>query len=226
MDYAILEDMIDAHLLIEDLSPGQVLQTNMTVDPFTIQVHDPCGDRLLAPYGSDTGYSGYVMLYSILGDQSIIDTADTRNLKLLRSFICSLKVMTSNTALLGELDCVLSYMSGVGGCWNSCLPEMRGIWLGVDEIRHFECTEDIFIWIFDPGGRMHYISGERISLSRVNCLDCFDHVITYQRLFRKMIPPSQADIDVLLVDLSSQTLAFLKLHSPATKEIQSGEQKS
>ena len=167
VDFSISEDMIAPQLLIDDLLPGSLMLSNLTETAYTLQVSDPLGDRLLDTYGSDVGYSGYAMLHSVLGDQEIIDMADVRRLKEMRVFIDSLRVMTSSSSLLIELDCVLIYMKGVVGCWHRSLPESVGLWLGAAEIREIAGTEDIFIWVYEPGCPMDYVSAEKVSLACV-----------------------------------------------------------
>ena len=129
VEYSIYEDMIGHQLLIDDLVPGSILLSNLLVQAYTLQVGDPRGDRLLATYGSDTGYSGYSMLHSVLGDQEAIDMADVRCLKEMRVFVSSLRVMASTSLLKEEIDCVLTYMNGVIGCWPRTLPETVGRWI-------------------------------------------------------------------------------------------------
>jgi len=221
VDFSIREDMIEAQLVIEDLSPGRILQSNDNVEAFTIQVGDPCGGRLMATYGSDTGYSGYVMLHSVLGDQAVIDTADVRNLKVLRQFIDTMRCLTHDKSLLEELNCVLQYMRGVGGCCHSSLPETWGMWLGVTEVRQFVGTEDILFWLHEPAGSMHYISGEKMSLAQIERMDLSDHVMIHKRMFRQFAPPSQDDIDILLQDLSLKVCAFLRSHISKSLDVQS-----
>jgi len=221
VDFSIREDTIDAHLAIEDLSPGCILQANEVADAFTIQVGDPCGSRQMATYGSDIGYSGYVMLHSVLGDQEVIDTADIRNLKVLRQFIDTMRCLTFDKSLLEELDGVLQYMRGVGGCCYSSLPETWGMWLGATEVRQFAGTDDIMIWSHEPVGLMHYTSGEKLSLTRIKRLDLSDHVLIRKRMFWRFSPPTQDDIDLLLQDLSRKLCIFLRAHMSKSLEIQS-----
>jgi len=221
VDFSIREDTIDAQLVIEDLSPGCILQSNEVADAFTIQVGDPCGGRQLATYGSDIGYSGYVMLHSVLGDQEAIDTADVRNLKVLRQFIDISRCLTFDKSLLEELDGLLQYMRGVGGCCHSSLPETWGMWLGATEVRQFAGTDDIMIWSHEPAGLMHYTSGEKLSLARIKRFDLLDHVLIRKRMFWKFFPPTQDDINLLLQDLSRKVCIFLRAHLSKSLDIQS-----
>jgi len=221
VDFSIREDTIDAHLAIEDLSPGCILLSNEVADAFTIQVGDPCGGRQMATYGSDIGYSGYVMLHSVLGDQEAIDTADIRNLKALRQFIDTMRCLTSDKSLLEELDGLLQYMRGVGGCCHSSLPETWGMWLGATEVRQFAGTDDIMIWSHEPAGLMHYTSGEKLSLARIKRFDLLDHVLIRKRMFWKFFPPTQDDINLLLQDLSRKVCIFLRAHLSKSLDIQS-----
>jgi len=142
VDYSTHVEVIGPQLLIEDLHPGGLLLSNLVNRAFTFQISDPRGSRLLATYGSDTGYSGYAMLHSVLGDQKAIDMEDVRCLKEMRCFVNSLRVMAGSSFLREEMDCVLSYMNGVIGCWHRSLPETGGIWLGVTEIRDFAGTDE------------------------------------------------------------------------------------
>jgi len=212
VDFSIYEDMIIPQLMIDDLHPGGLLLSNITVDAFTLQVSDPRGERLLATYGSDTGYSGYAMLHSVLGDQEVIDMADARKLKVMRVFVTSLRAMTCSQSLKEEIDCVLSYMKGFEGCSNRSLPESRGLWLGPSDIRDIAGTDNIFIWLYEPGSPMDYISSEKISLNCVLCLDSMDHVVSYRKMFRKFDPLTQLDLAPLLLALSDQVGSFLKAH--------------
>ena len=203
-------DVIGPQLLIEDLHSGGLLLSNLVDKAFTFQISDPRGTRLLATYGSDTGYSGYAMLHSVLGDQKVIDMADVRCLKEMRCFVTSLRVMAGSSSLKEEMDCVLSYMNGVIGCWHRSLPEIGGIWLGVTEIRDFAGTDDIFVWIFQPGCRMEYSSAEKLSFSCLRRVDSMDHVLSHKRMFRKILNPSQSEVDPLLEDLECQISSFLR----------------
>ena len=204
--------MIGPQLVINGLHPGGLLMANHIDKAYTLQIRDPRGDRLLATYGSDTGYSGYAMLHSVLGDQDVIDMADVRRLKEMRIFVNSLRVMACSLSLREEIDCVLSYMNGVIGCWHRTLPESGGVWLSVSEIRDIAGTENIFVWVYQPGERMQYSSAERLSLSCLRCLDSMDHVLSHKRMFRKIVHPSQSEVDPLLLDLEGQLSIFLGEH--------------
>ena len=221
VDFSMYEDMISPQLMIDDLHPGGLLLSNITLDAYTIQVNDPRGSRLLASYGSDTGYSGYAMLHSVLGDQEVIDMADARLLKVMRVFVTSLREMTCCPSLKEELDCVLSYMKGIEGCTNRSLPESRGLWLGPLDIRDIAGTDNIFIWVYEPGCRMEYISSEKVTLSCVSCLDGMDHVISYRRMFMKFDPPTQTDLAPLLEALSYQLGLFLRAHLASSQSLSS-----
>ena len=212
VDFSISEDMIAPQLLIDDLLPGSLMLSNLTETAYTLQVSDPLGDRLLDTYGSDVGYSGYAMLHSVLEDQEIIDMADVRRLKEMRVFIDSLRVMTSSSSLLIELDCVLTYMKGVVGCWHRSLPESVGLWLGAVEIREIAGTEDIFIWVYEPGCPMDYVSAEKVSLAVVRGIDHMDHVLSHRKMFRKLSYPSYGDFEPLLLSLENQVTGFLRGH--------------
>jgi len=212
VDYLIKEDMIAPQLLIDDLHPGSLLHANLLDKAYTVLMSDTRCDRVGDTYGSDTGYSGYAMLHSVLGSQDVIDMADVRRLKEMRVFIGSLRVMTDSPSLQEELDCVLSYMKGIVGCWHQSLPETVGLWLGVADIRKFAGTEDIFIWVYEPGRPMEYSSAERISLHCVREMDSMDHVISYRRMFRKLTHPPQHDIDAVLLSLEDQVQTFLRNH--------------
>jgi len=111
-----------------------------------------------------------------------------------------------------EIECVLSYMNGVIGCWHRTLPESGGVWLSVSEIRDIAGTENIFVWVYQPGERMQYSSAERLSLSCLRCLDSMDHVLSHKRMFRKIVHPSQSEVDPLLLDLEGQLSIFLGEH--------------
>jgi hypothetical protein len=174
---------------------------------------DARGGCLGDTYGSDIGYSGYAMLHSVLGDQEVIDMADVRRLKEMRVFIGSLRVMTDSIALQEELDCVLSYMKGIVGSWHRSLPESVGLWLGVSEIRTIAGTEDIFIWVYEPGHPMEYVSAERVSLQCLRDMGSMAHVIIHRRMFRKLTHPPQRDIDSLLLSLEDQVMTFLRNHT-------------
>ena len=219
VEYSIYEDMIGPQLLIDDLNPGGLLQSNLLVQAYTLQVGDPRGERLLATYGSDTGYSGYSMLHSVLGVQEVIDMADVRCLKEMRVFVSSLRVMASTSLLKEEIDCVLSYMNGVIGCWHRSLPETVGLWIGVSDIREIAGTENIFVWIYQSGCPMEYSSAEKISLSCLKCLDSMDHVLSYRRMYRKLRHPSQADVEPLLLSLEDQLAAFLREHTDVEPQV-------
>jgi len=212
VDFSVYEDMISPQLIIEDLHPGGLLLINTTPLAYTLQVADHRGDRLLASYGSDTGYSGYAMLHSVLGDQEAIDMADARQLKVMRVFVSSLSVMTCCLPLIEELDCILSYMNGFEGCCNRSLPETRGLWLSPSDIREIAGTENIFIWVYEPGRRLDYISAEKVSLSCVLGLDGMDHVVSHRRMYRGFSPLSQHDLSPLLSDLSNQAGSYLRAH--------------
>ena len=212
VDFSIREDMIAPQLLIDDLLPGSLLLSNLTETAYTLQVRDPLGVRLQETYGSDVGYSGYAMLHSVLGNQEVIDMADVRRLKEMRVFIDSLRVMTSSSSLLIELDCVLTYMKGVVGCWHRSLPQSVGLWLGAAEIREIAGTEDIFIWVYEPGCPMDYVSAEKVSLACVRGIDHMDHVLSHRKMFRKFSHPSQGDLDPLLLLLESQVSILLRDH--------------
>jgi len=212
VDFSVYEDMIRPQLTIEDLHPGGLLLINTTILAYTLQIGDPRGERLLATYGSDTGYSGYAMLHSVLGDQEAIDMADARQLKVMRSFVSSLRVMTCCLPLIEEIDCLLSYMNGFEGCCNRSLPESRGLWLSPSDIREIAGTDNIFIWVYEPGCRMDYINAGKASLSCILGLDCMDHVVSYRRMYRKYTSLSQNDLSPLLSDLSDQVGSFLRAH--------------
>ena len=135
--------------------------------------------------------------------------ADVRRLKEMRIFVNSLRVMACSHSMREEIECVLSYMNGVIGCWHRTLPETGGVWLSVSEIRDIAGTENIFVWIYQPGERMQYSSAEKLSLSCLRCLDSMDHVLSHKRMFRKFIHPSQSEVDPMLVDLEGQLSIFL-----------------
>jgi len=214
VDYSIKEDMIAPQLLIDDLLPGSLLHANLLDKAYSVQMTDARGGCLGDTYGSDTGYSGYAMLHSVLGNQDVIDMADVRRLKEMRVFICSLRVMTDSLALQEELDCVLSYMKGIVGSWHRSLPESAGLWLGVSEIREIAGTEDIFIWVYEPVHPMEYVSAERVSLHRLREIESMDHVVICRRMFRKLIHPPQRDIDSLILSLEDQVTTFLRNYTP------------
>jgi hypothetical protein len=211
VDYAIYEVMIASQLLIEELNPGDLLSSNTLRNAFTLQIIDTCGDRLRDTYGSDVGYSGYSMLHSVLGDQQTIDTADVRQLKAMRQFVSTLRLLTANHSLKMELDGILSYMKGLEGCSCNSLPETRGLWLCADDIREIAGTEDIFLWSFEPCSRWAYRSVERIPIEHLRRFESMDHVLIHRRMFRKVVPPSQIEIDLLLADLSLSVYKFLGL---------------
>ena len=152
------------------------------------------------------------MLHSVLGDQEVIDIADARQLKAMRVFVSSLRVMTCCLPLIEEIDCVLAYMKSIEGCCNRSLPESRGLWLGPSDIREIAGTENIFIWMYNPGSPMDYVSSEKVSLGVVRLLDSMDHVVSHRGMFRKISPLSQLDLAPLLVDLASQAEDFLRMH--------------
>ena len=212
VEYSIDVEMIAPQLLIDDLLPGGLLLSNLIDKAYILQVSDPRGERLQETFGSDIGYSGYAMLHSVLGCQDIIDMADVRRLKEMRAFVSTLEGMTSSSYMQEELDCILTYMKGVVGCWHRTLPEMVGLWLGAPEIREFAGTDDIFIWVYVPGGPMEYVSDAKLSLDCVRNLDLMDHVLLHKKMFRRLCHPSQSDMDPLLHDLERQVSAFLRSH--------------
>ena len=118
--------------------------------------------------------------------------------------------MTSSSYMQEELDCILTYMKGVVGCWHRSLPETVGLWLGASEIREFAGTDDIFIWVYVSGGPMEYVSDAKLSLNCVRNLDLMDHVLLHKKMFRRLCHPSQSDMDPLLHDLERQVSAFLR----------------
>ena len=212
VDFAICEDMIVSQLLIDDLSPGDILHSNTVENAFTLQMSDHLGSRLLQTYGTDVGYSGYSMLHSVLGDNDVIDTADARNLKPLRVFISTLKSMTCNPLIMEELDCVLLFMRGIDGLCSHDLPISRGLWLGVEEVREFAGTDNIFIWRYEEGLHMGFTSSEKVPLSCLRRLDSMDQVLLHHRMFRKLIPAPQDTIVNLLSVLADKVGSFLRLH--------------
>ena len=107
---------------------------------------------------------------------------------------------------------MLSNMNGVIGCWHRSLPETGGVWLGVTEIRDIAGTDDIFVWIFQPGCRLEYSSAEKLSLSCLRRVDAMDHVLSHKRMFRKILNPLQSEVDPLLEDLECQISSFLREH--------------
>jgi hypothetical protein len=216
VDFSVYEDMIRSQLIIEDLHPGGLLLINTTPLAYTLQVADHRGDRLLAAYGSDIGYSGYAMLHSVLGDQEAIDMADARQLKVMRVFVSSLRVMTCCLPLIEELDCIISYMNGFEGCCSRSLPETRGLWLSPPDIRQIAGTDNIFIWVYEPGRRMDYISAEKVSLSCVLGLGCMDHVVSHRRMYRGFLPLSQHDLSPLLSALANQACSYLRAYQASS----------
>jgi len=202
--------MIASQILIDDVLPGGLLLSNLIEKAYILQVSDPRGERLLETFGSDTGYSGYAMLHSVLGCQDTIDMSDVRRLKEMREFVRTLMGMTSSSSLLEEFDCILTYMKGVVGCWHRSLPECVGLWLGASDIREFAGTEDLFIWVYVPGGPMEYVGDVKVSLTQVRNIDLMDHVLSHKKMFRRLSHPSQNDITPLLLDLESQVSFFLR----------------
>ena len=145
--------------------------------------------------------------------------ADVRCLKEMRVFVSSLRVMASTSLLKEEIDCVLSYMNGVIGCWHRSLPETVGLWIGVSDIREIAGTENIFVWIYQSGCPMEYSSAEKISRSCLRCLDSMDYVLSYRRMYRKLRHPSQADVEPLLLSLEDQLAAFLREHTDVEPQV-------
>ena len=101
------------------------------------------------------------------------------------------------------------------GCWHRTLPEMVGRWISCSDIREIAGTENIFAWIYQSGCPMEYSSAEKISLSCLGCMDSMDHVLSYRRMYRKFLHPSQADVDPLIASLEAQISTFLKEHIDA-----------
>ena len=135
-------------------------------------------------------------------------------------FVSSLRVMASTSLLKEEIDCVLTYMNGVIGCWHRTLPETVGRWISFSDIREIAGTENIFAWIYQSGCPREYSSAEKISLSCLRCLDSMDHVLSYRRMYRKILYPSQAEVEPLISSLEVQISTFLKEHIDAKSQVE------